>query len=110
MTEPFEPDEHELGGLLREALAVPARPLSRGQAAALLERLSARPRAAEVTLVPALGLAAFALLALVAWSLLQPPGPRALRLVGLIALAANVGLGPLSAAAILWRRRRAHVS
>ena len=108
MPQPFEPDEHELGELLRDAMAVPARPLDRAQTAQLLVRLPAGPRAGGVPLTAALGLAVAALVGLVGWSMGQPSG--VLRWLGLAALAANVGLGPLAAAAILWRRRRAHVA
>jgi hypothetical protein len=108
MPQPFEPDEHELGELLREAMAVPARPLDRAQTAQLLEGLSAPRRSSGVPLSAALGLAVVALITLVGWSIGQPPG--VLRWLGLGTFTANVGLGPLAAAAILWRRRRAHVA
>ncbi len=108
MTQPFEPDEAELGELLREAMAVPARPLDRAQTAQILDRLPAGRRASGVSLSAPLGLAVVALFTLVGWSMGQPPG--VLRWLGLVTLAANLGLGPLATAAILWRRRRAHVA
>ena len=100
---PFEKDgEVELRGLLKQALAAPARPLDEAQTGEIVRRLRPRP-APRDTLAFTLMPAAACLTLVIVFGLLGDAGP--LRNLAIALAVCNLGLSPIAVLAVIVRRR-----